>query len=363
MMNNGSFGYDPIIRENMEQKETEELIEIYTLHDTSDWTPKSLEIVGEILRERGVALPTILKDQTSQEEVPLWIDDELPEEEKTFLDLSRINWSEDSIETIYQEICQHTITTSFFPEQQPGSDDALDESAMFNCVVCDAKISWEDKICPVCGLDLYPGQPFEEDLSEAANFADEMEIETIATKYRPLSTQELCDYWFESDPLDWSQVELRALRRVFNERDLIPAYLMDAPADAIMRLPYLDVQSLTLRGTPGYRNRPGRCGLDYIDTYAEAARLMGIVVHKTLSCQPVTNNIWSILILLFVGISLTSFIIPVLATDFLNIDFLPSLQLAFYFLTGVFLLLNALICIGAFLQRIVNYLSQKIESR
>ena len=45
-----------MIRETMQEKTTEELLAMYKAHDTDEWRPEALEIMREILIERG-ALP------------------------------------------------------------------------------------------------------------------------------------------------------------------------------------------------------------------------------------------------------------------------------------------------------------------
>jgi hypothetical protein len=53
----------------------------------------------------------------------------------------------------------------------------------------------------------------------------------------------------------------------------------DGPSDDIRKPPYMDDSAFLVPGTPGYRNRPGRSGLDYLDTQFEFARMEGIFLR------------------------------------------------------------------------------------
>ena len=46
---------------------------------------------------------------------------------------------------------------------------------------------------------------------------------------------------------------------------------------------YLDEAGFVLSGWPGHRNRPGRCGLDYLDTSFEEAHMEGVMIRLLLT--------------------------------------------------------------------------------
>lgn len=43
------------IRRDMETRETEELVSILRKHDENEWRPEAFDVVGEVLRSRGVS--------------------------------------------------------------------------------------------------------------------------------------------------------------------------------------------------------------------------------------------------------------------------------------------------------------------
>lgn len=337
------------IREVMEVKSTEELIEIHTLQDTSGWIPAALKIVDEILIERGIVLPATFNELEARDDFPLWIDDDVPEEEKTPLDLSRIDWSQDSIETVYQELSCRTVPVSIWTETEGETGKFADET--FDCIQCGTKLHWTEQFCTNCGIELFPqtADNKEDDLN-SFEIGQELEISKDVNRYREMSLEELEEFWFGSDPTDWTLVELEALRRVFDEKGIMPAFLLDAPADAMKRLPYLNIECLIIRGTPGYRFRPGRCGLDLIDTRAEVGRLFGSMIRDTFRFRSLVTSPWSLLVMIFIGVTLSSliFVIPYSASFDILLFLLP------YFLVGLFLLLNSIISLHSMIYDRLN---------
>jgi tetratricopeptide (TPR) repeat protein len=55
---------------------------------------------------------------------------------------------------------------------------------------------------------------------------------------------------------------------------------------------YLDEASFVLSGWPGHRNRPGRIGLDYLDTSFEEAHIEGVMVRLLLTRRFRTHNLF-----------------------------------------------------------------------
>ena len=48
---------EDLIKQNLEQKTTDELIEIWTENDNITWAPNTFEIIRKILKERSVTIP------------------------------------------------------------------------------------------------------------------------------------------------------------------------------------------------------------------------------------------------------------------------------------------------------------------
>ena len=56
--------------------------------------------------------------------------------------------------------------------------------------------------------------------------------------------------------------------------DLLPANTSDKIP------PYMDVPASLIPGWPGYRTRPGRSGLDYLDSEFELAHMQGLFLRR-----------------------------------------------------------------------------------
>lgn len=54
--------------------------------------------------------------------------------------------------------------------------------------------------------------------------------------------------------------------------------------------PYLDEKALQLPGWPGYRTRPGRSGLDYLDNQFELAHMQGLFIRRLITGQLRTHE-------------------------------------------------------------------------
>jgi tetratricopeptide (TPR) repeat protein len=53
---------------------------------------------------------------------------------------------------------------------------------------------------------------------------------------------------------------------------------------------YLNEASFVMSGWPGHRNRPGRCGLDYLDTSFEEAHMEGVMIRLLVTLRFRTRN-------------------------------------------------------------------------
>ncbi len=76
--------------------------------------------------------------------------------------------------------------------------------------------------------------------------------------------------------------------------------------------PYMDETEWTLPGWPGFRNRPGRSGLDYLETEFELAHMEGRFVRSLITFSlRTTEPIYLALMLIFGGFSLFLGLLPV----------------------------------------------------
>jgi hypothetical protein len=76
---------------------------------------------------------------------------------------------------------------------------------------------------------------------------------------------------------------------------------------------YLDEASLIIPGRPGYRNRPGRSGLDPLDNEFELARMEGIFIRALITGRLRPNELfYRILMFVFGVFCLLLFALPVL---------------------------------------------------
>lgn len=203
------------------------------------------------------------------------------DEEVEYLDFSNIDWQNDSVEVLYRYLAklENISELSYFSNDENDPIALMAEGPeSFECTFCGNQIPWSAEICPFCGIDLYPGHNLAEFL-EVKEEPIEPEVEEFAAELREMSKDELREMWFDLDPMDWSRSELQAIRLVFAEKDVHVPYLLDAPSDLAQRLPYLTEETLNIRGEFGYRLRPGRSGLDYIDTAAELNRFTGVLIR------------------------------------------------------------------------------------
>lgn len=312
--------------------ETEEIRSAYIRHDTDEWTELAFQVMVKVLVDRDKVLP----QEQSFPENPSDVtdleasDSEDNEESKPPLDLSRINWQEDSVEAIYYELCKRTLLLGDMEPllTEPKSSQQIEDDR-FNCVQCGESISWFERTCPNCHLELFP------QTSDQSQVAENIQSE-LAAELAPLSTDKLLDIWYESDPMEWDREEMADLRAAFAKHGFLPPYMLDAAADLVNRLPYLTIEELSLRGWPGYRNRPGRCGLDPLDRNAEEGFIVGKMLRALFTLKMRTTNGFYINLMLVYGVILT-FPIICLFSDVFSIGwfFLP------YILVGIMLLLNA----------------------
>lgn len=262
------------LRQKLDQADDDTLLQIYHEQDNSKWLPVTFEIVLSLLHERGWQDAQI-------HEYLAELDDTSEDEEADFLDFSNIDWQNDSVEVIYRTLAKldDISELSYFSNDENDPMALMGEGPeSFECTFCGNQIPWTAEICPNCGIELYPGHSLAEFLQVKVE-PIMPEAEEFATELRQMSDDELREMWFDLDPMDWTKAELQAIRLVFSERNINVPYLLDAPADLAQRLPYLTEEALNYRGAFGYRFRPGRMGLDYVDMTAEEGRFIGTLLR------------------------------------------------------------------------------------
>lgn len=263
------------LRQKLDQADDDTLLKIYGEQGSQKWLPTTFKIVLSILHERG------WQDAQIHEYLAGIADQPDEDEEVEYLDFSNIDWQNDSVEVIYRYLAklENISELSYFSNDENDPIALMAEGPeSFECTFCGNQIPWSAEICPICGIDLYPGHNLAEFL-EVKEEPIEPEVEEFAAELREMSKDELREMWFDLDPMDWSRSELQAIRLVFAEKDVHVPYLLDAPADLAQRLPYFTEETLNIRGEFGYRLRPGRSGLDYIDTAAELNRFTGVLIR------------------------------------------------------------------------------------
>jgi predicted HTH domain antitoxin len=179
------------IRETMEWKETGELIDIWLDQNTDEWTEEALQVVGEILRERGVDLQALGDEEhtadfathpslASSEQSTDSADEEINEAFNQKIELRSLGESYmDELEekgtrelvwlfrtllvrlqAIRQALADRGIDTEGYEE----SDLNLPAKTI-KCTNCDASLPGDARYCPQCGLALYPEEENEEESS------------------------------------------------------------------------------------------------------------------------------------------------------------------------------------------------------
>lgn len=275
-----------LIREGMEIKEDDELLEICASRNSADWTEAACDVALEILRERGVDVDAALAAFVQQME-----EQNDGDSDGDFLDLSHVDWQNDSAEVIFYELCRRNLV--------------LDE---MNEIFENAFLEDDDS----------PEPPSE-----------------LAEELTTLTDEELMEAWIASDPLEWDHEEISDLRREFAKRGVIPMYMLDAPTLLISKVPYLTEESLTLPGWPGYRFRPGRCGLDPLDRNCEGAHLEGLFIRYLFTLKLRTGNPVYIRLMTFLALfCLLPLLLFATNESSVGIVFLPCI------IIGLFLTLN-----------------------
>lgn len=174
-----------MIRQSMEWKETGELIEIWLERNTEDWTEDAFQIVGEILRERGVDLNSLGQGQgqeRAQSDSDDWEtgDEEVDEanrrfnqkvelrslgehyvdelEAKTTKELAWLFRKElVRLQAMRQVLADRGIDTENYQE-----NDLNLPAETLKCAHCDADLPGDARYCPQCGVALYPEEDGEE---------------------------------------------------------------------------------------------------------------------------------------------------------------------------------------------------------
>ncbi len=120
-------------------------------------------------------------------------------------------------------------------------------------------------------------------------------------------------------------------------------------ADAAFKkeFPYLTDKERFLIGWPGYRTRPDKSGLAYMDTYAEMSHMQGRMLHWLLTGKFITHNPVYLFLMFFVGLIWSWPLIPIIGAVF-NGEYVILFVLivgAPNFLVGVLLLVSVANCV------------------
>jgi hypothetical protein len=106
--------------------------------------------------------------------------------------------------------------------------------------------------------------------------------------------------------------------------------------------PQPEGSSHSLRGYPGYRNRPGRSGLDPVDSDNESGFMAGVMLRRLLTGNLRTRSPLTLLIWAVLGLGcITPLLLAILGA--LRGDHLPYgawILIAIAFLFGLLLLVN-----------------------
>jgi predicted HTH domain antitoxin len=183
--------YRRTIRENMIWKDTDELIDIWSEHNSKEWTEEAFSVVGEILRERGIDLTHLddedvdVAEQTS--DLPDWVNRAVkgqsgssaakctPKEDLTdFLKTEKEDFAERStdflirlyqkqnqaLDQLYEELANRGIDADDYLENEKPIE-------LLHCPHCDTELPVEARYCSHCGMNLYPEGSEAEEEGEA----------------------------------------------------------------------------------------------------------------------------------------------------------------------------------------------------
>jgi hypothetical protein len=174
------------IRENMQWKETEELIDIWLEQNTDEWTPEALQVVGEILQERGVDLHSIA-DQTEESStsltkkdtvpLPSWVNhavssDEEAANRKFTEKLNLTAYAEQCYseldekgpnelmrlyrkQSVYLQVIQQVLAERGIDAEEVSTNLELPTETM-KCTECNSDLPIDARYCPQCGMEMFP---------------------------------------------------------------------------------------------------------------------------------------------------------------------------------------------------------------
>jgi hypothetical protein len=131
--------YHRTISDSMNQKETEELVEIWEKHDPDEWTKEAYEVIEEILQKRLGQLPAVDEGESDDDndEIDEAEADEEDEDQPVFYDPDRVlklvKWIDYAI---YISIASVTLTNIF----QFDTYQSLVKSYLYNGVNSDLLI-------------------------------------------------------------------------------------------------------------------------------------------------------------------------------------------------------------------------------
>jgi hypothetical protein len=313
-----------IIRENMQWKETSELVDIWLASDTTDWTFEALEVVEQILIERGEDL--IMLEQ-HKEEIDKFSLESTDDGTRILPEFSKHSFSQNPQKANRETIQTQSGFETYFRKSKDSSIEYLE------CMFCDARIPPDAKFCPQCGNTLYP-----ESLSDEEN--NNVENKGLFVELSELNLDELNKALQDTDLRELNHSDTLAWRHAYERFGSLPLILLDFGEILQHYYPFLSDETVYLQGYPGNRTMPGKWGLDYFETNAEVGHESGVFLSKLIHFSVRTKNPFYIFVLLLAG---TVFMIPLIETTTSGISsvllFIPLFILGFFFLG------NAILCI------------------
>ena len=177
------------IRESMQFKDTDELIDIWVAHDPNEWTPDAFEVVGEILRERGLDLDhledteyTVPDEEegiapAQNAENPGWVGRAVNMKsneanrklsEKSYLlyfeGKSREDLNEKStnelIKLLKVQVTLLNVIQEILAQRGVDAGEYMNSSSSYGetlkCTSCDSDLPFDARFCPQCGMEIYP---------------------------------------------------------------------------------------------------------------------------------------------------------------------------------------------------------------
>jgi tetratricopeptide (TPR) repeat protein len=359
------------IRDNLNLRDTEDLVEIWQKGDTAEWSAAAFEIVEAILLERLGYVPTrLIETQVLQnlDNVARYLEQNdvnraLSECELAIQTDPNFAESYNYRGVVYDEMGQPGKALSDFqralqldPEFQEAWDNMIgveskveeefEESAVKQQL--DQALEYANNDEPEKALaECEAAKPNLPGISRAYNYLGIVlttlnQLESAIEAYLK-AIQLNPRFWAARENLAYARKQLeaeqyhRAAQQSPDESlELSRASIEfdELPDSEIVELPgwmYLDEKAFLLNGWAGHRNRPGRSGLDPLDSDFESSRIQGIVIRQVITLEFRTRNPVYLFLMLFMGLIFSCPILFFLATAAIiqrnNLDVIPLIIL------------------------------------